>query len=62
MVDIDHVLQTELQQEDREVLAEDKKRWQRIGEGQHLSDWLGLRDRPAHSSQAGDTGELHQSP
>lgn len=49
MVDVDHILQTELPQEDREVLAEDKQRWQRMGAGQHLSDWLayapGLRIR-----------------
>jgi hypothetical protein len=49
MVDVDHILQTELPQEDREVLAEDKRRWQRMGAGQHLSDWLayapGLRIR-----------------
>ena len=48
-MDIDQILQTELQQEDREVLAEDKKRWQKMGAGQHLSDWLayapGLRIR-----------------
>lgn len=33
-MDIDHILQTELQQEDREVLAEDKERWHRLGAGQ----------------------------
>ena len=48
-MDIDHILQTELQQEDREVLAEDKERWHRLGAGQHLYDWLayapGLRIR-----------------
>ena len=49
MVDADEILQTELPQEDRAILAEDKKRWQRMGTGQHLSDWLayapGLRIR-----------------
>jgi hypothetical protein len=48
-MDIDFILQTELPQEDREVLAEDKERWHRMGAGQHLSDWLayapGLRIR-----------------
>ena len=48
-MDIDFILQTELPEEDREVLAEDKERWHLMGAGQHLSDWLayapGLRIR-----------------
>jgi hypothetical protein len=48
-MDIDHILQTELLPEDREVLAEDRKRWGHLGSGAHLGDWMkfapGLRIR-----------------
>lgn len=48
-IDIDHILQTELLPEDREVLAEDKRRWTELGSGAHLTQWLqfaaGLRIR-----------------
>src|SRR5256885_13876050 len=48
-MDIDPILQTELLPEDREVLAEDRKRWGHLGSGAHLGDWMkfapGLRIR-----------------
>jgi len=37
---IDNIKQTELTQSERDVLAQDKTRWKRMGEGGHLDDWL----------------------
>jgi hypothetical protein len=37
---IDNIEQTELTQSERDVLADDRKRWQRMGAGAHLDDWL----------------------
>jgi hypothetical protein len=34
------LIHDELPQEDRNILAEDRKRWQRMGAGAHLSDWM----------------------
>lgn len=41
-MDIEHILRTELQQEDREIVAEAKKRWANLGSGAHLREWMGL--------------------
>lgn len=37
---IESIEQTELTQSERAVLAEDRKRWKRMGAGAHLDDWL----------------------
>ena len=37
---VDDIKQKELTQSEREVLKEDATRWQRMGAGGHLDDWL----------------------
>jgi hypothetical protein len=37
---IETIKQTELTSSEREVLAEDRKRWKRMGAGAHLDEWL----------------------
>jgi hypothetical protein len=39
-MNIDLIQQTELTADQREVLAQDRERWQRMGAGHHLDDWL----------------------
>jgi|SRR5258707_274443 len=39
-MDIELIEQTELTPDQRAILAEDGKRWKRMGAGQHLDDWL----------------------
>jgi hypothetical protein len=40
MANINEIRQSELTQGEIQVLAEDTKRWQRMGAGAHLDDWL----------------------
>ncbi len=37
---IDSIAQTELTASERDVLAQDRERWSRLGAGAHLDDWL----------------------
>jgi hypothetical protein len=38
---IDTIKQTDLTVSERQVLDDDRERWQRMGSGAHLDDWLG---------------------
>lgn len=60
-MDIEHILQTELSQEEREVLHADRERWKRMGAGAHLSEWLdyapGLRIRRQYAMKLNHKNE-----
>jgi hypothetical protein len=60
-MDIAHILQTELPQEEREVLSEDRERWKTMGAGSHLEDWLayapGIRIRRQLAMKINHTNE-----
>src|SRR6266851_9474513 len=58
---LDHILQTELPQNDRDILAADKGRWACLGSGAHLDDWMyfadGLRIRRALAMKVNFTNQ-----
>jgi hypothetical protein len=41
---IEDIKQTDLTQNERDVLAADAERWKRMGAGAHLNDWLNFHD------------------
>ena len=46
------IRQTDLTANERQVLANDRTRWQKMGAGAHLNDWLAYGDGTSRSAVA----------